>query len=440
MQKRQLKILIELKKVIVLAYFFPPCNLTASQRVYSWAKDFKKSGIYPIIITRKWERPVNTWSDISFSTSDGILHEKKEDYEVYYLPFKGNLKDRIYARYGDTKWVRVRKFLSFFELILQNFINSIIPFSNFYKFSKEYLKQNPDIKTVLISGNPFILFKFGYLLKKHFKVNWLADYRDAWTTSEINTLNKNFLYKFLQEFESSFEKKWVSTASVVTSTSTPLANGISKLINIQAATLYNGFNKEDFIPFSGLPKFKKFTITYVGTLYEGQEIEIFCSAYKKFIQLSEPVNCELLFPGLGFDEQQTKRIEANLSGFEKYYSISERVNRDRILEIEKRSHLLLHVAWKGFEGVIASKIYEYIASGTFILVTPSDNGEIQNIISESQCGVCTDTIDETVQLLIDHYKKFLRNETPENNIETVAVNKFSRKTQTEKLANLLREL
>jgi hypothetical protein len=35
---------MELKKVIVLSYWFPPCELTASQRAYSWALNFKKFG------------------------------------------------------------------------------------------------------------------------------------------------------------------------------------------------------------------------------------------------------------------------------------------------------------------------------------------------------------------------------------------------------------
>ena len=42
-------------RAVVLSYFFPPCNLTASQRAYGWAKYLNRNGYYPIIITRSWD-------------------------------------------------------------------------------------------------------------------------------------------------------------------------------------------------------------------------------------------------------------------------------------------------------------------------------------------------------------------------------------------------
>jgi hypothetical protein len=57
--------------------------------------------------------------------------------------------------------------------------------------------------------------------------------------------------------------------------------------------------------------------------------------------------------------------------------------------------LLLYPAWKGFNGIIPSKIYEYISSGTHTLVAPSDNGEVEKILLKSGCGTITNTVDET---------------------------------------------
>ena len=50
-------------------------------------------------------------------------------------------------------------------------------------------------------------------------------------------------------------------------------------------------------------------------------------------------------------------------GYESFYSTSLRIPKSEILEIAKElKPILLHVAWKGFDGIIASKIYEYIGS------------------------------------------------------------------------------
>ncbi|MFM7666825.1 MAG: glycosyl transferase family 1, partial [Bacteroidota bacterium] len=43
-----------MKKVLIISYFFPPCNLTASNRIAGWKKHLPEFGIYPIIVTRNW--------------------------------------------------------------------------------------------------------------------------------------------------------------------------------------------------------------------------------------------------------------------------------------------------------------------------------------------------------------------------------------------------
>ena len=61
---------------------------------------------------------------------------------------------------------------------------------------------------------------------------------------------------------------------------------------------------------------------------------------------------------LDLDKNQKGRIEKHLAGYEKFYQSSSRIPKTEILKIEKESHLLLHIAWKGQQGIIASKIYE----------------------------------------------------------------------------------
>ena len=111
----------KLKRILIISYFFPPCSLTASQRVLSWAKWLHKFGYYPVIITRKWEVKLKTLKDVSIPNSSGILHKNYKTYEVYYLPYKGNLRDRIYQKYGNNKLTKVRQALTFMELLFQYF-------------------------------------------------------------------------------------------------------------------------------------------------------------------------------------------------------------------------------------------------------------------------------------------------------------------------------
>ncbi len=429
-----------MQKILCIAYFFPPCNLTASQRSYSWANYLKEYGYYPVIITRRWDHKINRLSDVSKATPNKVLHEKEKGHEVYYLPYQPNLKDKIYAQYDDKKHVGLRKILTFIELLLQNFTNTVIQYKNIYQFSRKYLKENPDVKLMVVTGNPFNLFKFGYLLHKEFGVKWIADYRDAWTTSEINMIGKGFLFRMIERLDRIFEKKWVKTASLVTASSQPIADGVTRLVGVEGHALYNGFVKQDFEVVTNDQPFEKFTITYVGTLYDGQPIEVFCEALKKLVDETKSDKIKLLLPGLAFYKTQKERIDKLMSGYEAYYECTERMERAKILEIEKRSHLLLHVAWKGFKGIIASKIYEYIASGSYILVTPSDEGSIEQIVNSSGCGTTTNSVDETYHFLRQVWEEYQKGTKRQNDLNSQKVNQFSRQLQVSQLAGFLNKI
>ena len=87
-----------MKKYLLYPISYPPCNLTASQRVHSWAKYLHKSGYYPIIITRKWEKHITSFDDCHYPTSDGIEIERNENFEVHYCPYIPNLRDRLHTQ------------------------------------------------------------------------------------------------------------------------------------------------------------------------------------------------------------------------------------------------------------------------------------------------------------------------------------------------------
>jgi glycosyltransferase involved in cell wall biosynthesis len=427
------------EKVLIIAYFYPPCNLTASQRAFSWAKYLSTFGYYPVIITRRWDHKINSLPDVSRATPNELTHEVNDNYEVYYLPYKPNLRDRIYVKYGAQKFAFLRRLLTLGELLLQNFFTSVIPYSNLFAFAEEVVKKDKHIKKAIVTGNPFNLFKAGYNLNKKYGVKWIADYRDAWTTSEINFIDRSAAFSAINKLDMNFEKKWVASAALVTASSGPIAENITALTGVQSSALYNGFVKNDFDDVPG-GKFPVFTITYVGTLYAGQKIEIFCAAFKRLVDDMPGLNIKLYFPGLAFYKDQETRINMVMRGYEPYFECTPRIERLRILEIEKKSHLLLHVAWDEQKGIIASKIYEYIASGSFIIVTPSDKGSIQEIVDHSGCGVCTDTVDETFAFLKSEYNNFTAGNYRINNVDSPEAGSFSRENQVKHLAQLLNRI
>ncbi len=425
-----------MRKVLIISYFFPPCNLTASQRVASWAKYLNKSGYYPIVVTRKWEKHIQSFKDCHYPTSEGVHIENHDNFEVHYTPYKTNLRDRLHTK---NRFSLLKRFLSLIEIIFQNFWFSACPFSNMYDHANLLIQKGQDISAIIVSGNPFVQFRFGYRLNKSFNIPWVADYRDAWTTSTINNSKDNKINFLLNKYHLIFEKKWIKTASKITSSSEPIGDSISKITGVPSSAIFNGFEPNDFKNCEHIEKKRDFfQIAYIGTLYQGQDISIFIKAFKRFIDQTK-AKTKILFPGLDLDIIQRKRIEKLMFGYESFYSTSLRIPKSEILEIEKSSHLLLHVAWKGFDGIIASKIYEYIGSGTSVLVVPGDEGSIDKIITEANCGFIFNDAETTFEFLCDQYEKFKQNKIDLSSANTSS-DQFTRENQAKKLGKILNRI
>lgn len=431
-----------MKKVLILSYFFPPCNLTASQRALGWAKYLKGFGYYPIIITRNWDIPISTPRDVLKPTGIEIIHEKKEDYEVYYLPYDSSLRDKLFVNYGETKYGFWRRILTFLELVSENFTNFFIPFKNIYEFADQYLVENKDIRYVVVTANPFTLFRFGYLLQKKHKIKWLADYRDDWNTSDFN---KKFglIDLAFNRLRSHSEKKWVGSAEAITSVSEAYKIKISNFVKRPGHVMLNGFFEEDFAS-DGLSNFQNaslpFSIVYNGSLYTTQEIEIFLEAFKKLVDANrEKKNIKLYFPGLLFDKMQADRISKFLSGYEDFVEITPRVSKQEVFRIQRNAHLLLMVSHKNLIGIPSSKLYEYIGFGKPILACPSDGDIIENTLSEYNLGQISNDTQDAFEKLNKLYQIFESNGYDLLKANNDFQNKFTRKESTAVLNKILNQ-
>lgn len=427
-----------MKSVYIISYFYPPCTLTASQRPEKWASELSKSGFKVTVITRKWEREVKVYEDECFPTSEGVSIEEKDNIKVIRTPYQANLRDRIYVKYGNSRFAAFRKFLTVVSLFLRNLHPSFSPYKNlYYQFIEEHKTNPADI--VLISGNPFNPFYFGYLFNKKFGVKWVADYRDAWTTTQIE-INQNIIFKILRYYNRYFEKKWCSSAAMISSVSEPIASKIGRLTNRPYLNLPNGYKDHLFSDIGFPEKFNDFTITYVGTLYNEQNIELFLGAYKEFLSKYDIKDSVFLLPGIELYADQKNRILDFDVNLRSCIRTTSRLKQMEVLEIQRKSHLLLYVGWKGFEGVIPSKIYEYCASGTPVIVVPADDSEVDKIVKSSQTGHSISNKEEVIDVLYSFYTLYQKGNYPSNDVNSHAIKRYSSSQIVKELAAKINEL
>ena len=422
-----------MKKILIISYFFPPCSLTAAQRPLFWVKYLKDFGYYPIVVTRRWDHAIKKPEDVLKATGTEMIHEKKDGYEVYYMPYKASLRDKLFTKFSGTPFAFFSKPITLSYLIFQNFSLSFIPFRNLYDKAKELLEKDKELNKFVITGNPFEQYFFGYLLHKITGVSWLADYRDDWTTTELKRPN-TFLEKLVHSLEEKSEKKWVGTAQKITSVSQHYVNKISNLVNRPGEVLLNGYEK--LVETNQKEQFPVFSIVYNGTLYPSQKIEPFLAAVINVATKLGKDKIHVYFPGLAFDESQANRVKIVIEGFESCFTITPRIPKAEVLAIQEQAQLMLMVPHEGIKGIPSSKLFEYLGLQKPVLLIPNDEDVIEEILSDCGLGYIANDTKEAEVILLKLIEDFYQGKyTPLQPAEQLK--NYSRYEQTKKLAQVL---
>ncbi len=433
----------KLEEVLVLAYFYEPCSLTASHRVKGWTRHLASFGFRPIVVTRRWDEPVVSPMDLCKPTGDRLQVESDRAYEVFRTPFSGSLRDRLHTRFG-ARFAILRKGLS----ALEQYTNLIWVRQSAYRpiwqQARVILAERPWINKVVVTTHPFELLGIAHALKREFPhIQWLADYRDDWTTSELAV---GYQKRFLR-FARFFEKRWLSNAQRITSVSEYYVSKIAGLVDKPGSVLFNGYDGDpDREMLTDQPAGQKgddpdrLVITYNGTLYGSQPIEIFLEGVRLF-DLAFPGTIEIRFPGLAYDPVQEKRVVEAIAGIPNLsVKITPRIPRNEVLDWQRTSDVLLMVSHKGLRGIPSSKLYEYIQLKKPVLLVPNDHDVIRDTLEHCRLGLFADTAEEVFAQLRTYWMDKSRNRLPDFRGDEEAIRTYSRRSQAGVLGALLEQL
>ena len=426
------------KKIVILAYDFPPYLSIGAMRPYSWYKYLDKNEWEVSVVTRNWDSEIiNAIDYVKPSKNQKLAIDVTEEGIIYRLPFKPNLRDKIILKYGLDRFAIIRKLLTLFYNYGKHLSDCFDNTANFFKETDKLFKEN-NFDLIIASGEPFILFKYANKLSRKHHTPWVADYRDGWTTNqEDKTLS--FQEKVMLNFYKRKEASYLKNVKLITTASPSYKIKLSSIFpSKKIEVIFNGYFTK-YQPKTNITKHEVFTMAYVGTLYPHQQLEMFLEGFSQFIKENKlsSNDVQVLFYGMQFYPEQIQRVKDFSLDLNQYFKFTERLSYKELLLNLNESDLLLLLTKRNINWLNA-KIFDYIAANKRVLLVENDKGILEQILNEvGNSSYFCDTAIEVKDSLSDAYKEFQLNGYLKNtNSES---NQYSREKQAEKLSTILIE-
>ena len=256
-----------MRKVLVITYYWPPAGGPGVQRWLKFVKYLRDFDIEPVLYIP--ENPDYPLIDNTF------LKEIPNDLIIYKHPIKEPY--RLASIFSSKKTKRISsgiiqsKNQSFTEKIfLWIRGNLFIPDARKFwiKPSVNYLKgvlEKEGIDTIITTGPPHSVHLIGYYLKQTKAVNWIADFRDPWTT--IGYHKKLKLTSSSEKKHKRLESTVLNSADKIIVTSATTKREFQQITNQPIQVITNGFDSNVSMN-QNLDE--KFTISHIGSMLTGR--------------------------------------------------------------------------------------------------------------------------------------------------------------------------
>ena len=421
------------KKVLIIAYYFPPLGMGGVQRAAKFVKYLPQFGWQPVVLT------VKEVEYLSYDTS--LMEEIPENVKIHSAGSMDPLRilflvKKLFKRKKQGKsgshTQGKSKLLSWFL-----FPDSKIGWLPWALAKGFYLCKKEKIDLIFSTSPPITSHLTACLLSLLTRIRWVSDYRDLWggyqyehLPSPLHRLLRNKTHKMLL-------KKADGVVAVNEMISQKLGNIRNRKDN--PLTIFNGFDQEDFQP-DAKPQFDIFRIVYLGTFSSDCNPSPFFTALSDLFKagLIPKSKIKFLHLGLsmGFDmENLLLKHDLNDVFEEKGY-----VPHKQAVKLLQSAHLfLLTIApSKQREFITTSKIFEYMEAKRPILAVVPPTGSAAQLVNRLNAGkvASPNSIPEIKEALFYFYQQF-ENKKIVSEIKAEDLKSYERKNLSSKLAKLL---
>lgn len=370
-------------RLLLITYYFPPCGGAAVQRWLRWLPELVNAGFDVTVLT--------TLDGDYPETDASLLKEIPPELKILRVraPRSGGAWKLLFGKssslpHGSLKASGKDGFLKRAMIWIR--LNLIVPDLRVlwnpaaFKAARKFLLTNP-IDAVITTGPPHSTHLLGLKLKRSLGLNWIADWRDPW--SQIHYLKLNPPLGLTLRLHQRLERKVVKTADLNIVVSEQISRQLPEGRKI---VIYNGFDaRKSALAEANLTQDQcgdRFRIKFVGKVTAGQDLKAALAMIKTAF---DGQDYELAFIGTGLDDEQRRLVDEYAKGHVRITDFLE--HQQALNEMADAEALLLLInACEGFEGILTTKLFEYIAARNPILGVGPKGGEAEKLIRQYGAG------------------------------------------------------
>lgn len=380
-------------KLLLLTYYFPPCGGAGVQRWLRLIKALSSRGVeITVITTQDGDYPqVDESLSAQIPARVKVLRSKPLRFGKLW---KAAGQDKL--PYGSLQSTKSDPLLK--RILYWLRLNLVVPDMRIgwnpsaYKLALQELRRDK-YDWVISTGPPHSTHLIGLKLKQSLKIRWLADFRDP--MSQIYYLKLSPPLPLTMKLHQHLENKIVKNADLNLIVSHSIAKALpegNKLV------LYNGFSSADFAGIE-YQRGDHFRIKFVGQLTAGQNAMPLLEA---LAELQD--NQDIRFYAIG--SSHFPGTAANIT------KLPFLPHRQALAELVQAELLVLFInTFEGNEGMLTTKLFEYIASRTPILCLATPGGEAEELILKTHSGVVVQTKEQVIKVIKEHYQAWRSGET-----------------------------
>jgi len=423
-------------RVLIVAYYVPPAGGPAVQRVLQFVEFLRAEGWAPEVLTVREGAYPNRDPDLLARMPSSVpVHRTRalDPYAIYQaltgkaeedLP-TGSMDDRNSWVERLSQWVRANFFLP----------DARVGWWPFAVCKGGRLLRTDQFDAVLSTGAPHSVHLIGSALHHWTGTPWVADLHDPWT--DISYYDDLPHTRWARRIDAALERHVLASASAVTTVSPSWAELFASKAENQYRVVENGFSEEEFASIDETPPDDRFVLAHVGKLYASRTPTVVWAALERLHEAGAIPNLRLRLIGSVDPAVERALDEHGLTPLVE--RIPFRPHAEAIREMARSTLLLLVIErFAEAEGMITSKLYEYLASGRPVLGVGPPDGDAHALLRRHDAGSVVDwrDVDRAAEVLRLHYEAWAEN-SPRTGADRSELGAHSRRHQAHRMARVL---